>query len=149
MDRKFHLAPYILIGTYLGSPGDQFLIDDKFEDGSRALCLLHHEASGSLLLCIIDAIVNVNGNTILILGTSDPEELLEHTFNTYYALKLVSPTVVELVEEKLSESIYDIVEESVELDRAENLARVESIFGTLREFQHGKETVPHFKENSV
>jgi hypothetical protein len=147
--RNFHLAPYIPVGCYLGSPGDQFLIDDKFKDGTRALCLLHHELSGSLLLCIVDGILNLNGSTVLILGTSDPEDLLESTFNTFFALKLVSPTVVELVEEKLSESIYDIVQESFELDRKENLARVESVFGTLRIFQHGEERVPYFKEKSI
>lgn len=145
MKKEVHLPPYMMIGSRIAKSGDRLLIDDKFKDRDRALCLLHDDSTGALLLCIIDGILNLDGNTVLILGTSDPEEM-ESEYQSYFVVKLVSPTAVELLEEKLIESISEIVEEAIEINRQENLLRVESVFGTLRVFDFSTESVPFSKK---
>ena len=144
MDFRVELTHHSALGRRISSSGARFLIDDKFKDEDRALCLLHDEPTGALELTVVDGILNLDGQLILLLGTADPEEL-ESAVETFYVMRLIDQTTVELVEGDLVKRIQEIAEAAIELDRKDNLARVESVLGTLRVFDHSSEVVPYSK----
>lgn len=141
MITKMDFQHFAAVGPRLSFSPERFRIHDKFKDGELALLLLHDEASGRLELFIVDGILNLNGRIVLLLGSAEPEDR-ESSSRSYAVFNLHSDSVVEIEEEGLVNRIADVAEEAVLLNRIDNLARVESVLGQLRVFEHGKEVVP-------
>jgi hypothetical protein len=139
---------YSALGRRFRESGTRFLIDDRFKDRDafrdkdHALVVLKDEPTGDLELCRVDGILNLDGQVILLLGSADPEDL-EGPIHSFYIVRLIDETTVELAEEELVKRIQEIAEEAIAFDRKQNLARVESVLGRLRVFDHSSEVMPY------
>lgn len=126
-----HLAHYFIIGSRAAMSGERFLIEDKFSDNETATCQLRDENSGELASFVMSGILNLNEQTILLLGSANPEDL-ESPFRTYSVVRVLSPTTVELVEESFAARIFPVAEAAINLDRSENQKLLEQYFGPFR-----------------
>jgi hypothetical protein len=131
--QSFNLAHYFIIGSRLASSGERFLIEDKFNDEDIAFCQLHDESSGDLALFVMSGILNLDGQIILLLGSANPEDR-ESPFQTYFVVRVLSQSLVELVEENFTARIYPVAEAAIELDRKENQNLLAQHFGPFREY---------------
>ncbi len=145
---NFNLAHYFFIGSRLAESGERFLIEDKFNDEEVALCQLHDEGSGDLALFIMSGILNLDDQIILLLGSANPEDR-ESPFQTYFVVRVLSPKLVELVEESFTARIYPVAEAAVELDRRENQKLLAQYFGTFREYDPDVKLKRSMKENDA
>jgi hypothetical protein len=128
-----HFANYFFIGDRAGMSGERFKIVDRFTDRANTLCQLYDEISDSRALFFLSGIMNLDGQTILLLGSPSPEDR-ESEFQTYSVVRLLSSELVELVEESFTKRIQPVAEMAIELDRRENQELMCQCFGPFREY---------------